>query len=410
MADTIFYKGKLKRGKNPLEVFEKIKKGIKKKGPTKDWVCTIHEDIPKLQIDFPDNESENFILTFNEKGEFNSFCKVYFPLEGELFEDGKSEFKALLDAFYNAKSFFNNIEITDDFGLAESYWDSKRFKFDLRTLTYEEEQRVKRLYSNGYTTHEDLLRAIMAEDMEMPVSDLANYINIDICYAYNYDYSPQIQIPLYSYLYETAVFCKEGRLCEVPDYMYYDLGKIYFSVFAFVEGISWIFLDGTGYDTVLNTEKKRAFSQKDAQVGLLFREKFAPLFLEETDELNRCILAYRYFVSVYDFLGFEYAGKSHNLKTVIEEIIEIYGEEKGVILLNAFCTSKKYIFSCSDNEKKQKYARNLERHLKERYGDTIIQEYLEFKKEYEVNMKFDAETDYMAYTRTNYIDDSLVLD
>lgn len=164
MSDTIFFKGKLKRGRDPLEVFEKIKKGIKKKGPTKNWICKIDENRKDFFIDFQDEGSETFSLQFNEKGEFNDFCKVAFPLEGDLFEAGKSEFKALLDILYSAKSMFNSIEITDDYGLAASYWDSKRFKSDFRNLTAEEEARVRRLFAEGFTTHEQLLMAVMAEE------------------------------------------------------------------------------------------------------------------------------------------------------------------------------------------------------------------------------------------------------
>lgn len=64
MADTIFYSGKLKRGRSPLEVFDKMRKKIKKVGPTKDWVCKIDEDKRSLCINFPDGRSESFVLTF----------------------------------------------------------------------------------------------------------------------------------------------------------------------------------------------------------------------------------------------------------------------------------------------------------------------------------------------------------
>lgn len=406
MADTIYYKGKLKRGKKPLEVFEKIKKAIKKKGPTKDWVCTIDEAEEKLYIVFPDGESENFVLNFNEKGEFKDFCKIYFPLEGKFYEDGKSEFKALLDVLYKVKSVFHHIEITDDYGLAESYWDSKRFKFDFRELTSEEEERVRRLYSEGYVSHENLLRAIMAEDMEMSIEDLCKYVNIDI--EYMSDLFPKIFRTLETYLYETAEFQKEGRLCELPDYQYHILGKVPHSVFAFLEGMSWIFLDGTGYETTLNMNQKSSFSEKDAQVCLLFREKFVPLFAEENDSLNRCLLAYRYFVSVYDYLGFKYVGRGKGIKTVMDEILEQYGEEKGTIFLNCFCTYERYILHLNEI-KKQEYGEQFTKNIKTRYGETLYQEYLDFSKKYEQNIKFRKEVEYMVNSRIKYIDDSLVL-
>lgn len=306
MSDTIFYKGKLKRGKDPLLVFEKIKKGIKKKGPTKNWTYTVDEGKKSLCIDFQDDESETFVLEFNEKGEFQDFCKVFFPLEGEQYEDGKSEFKALLDILYNAKSMFSSIEITDDYGLAESYWDSKRFKTDFRNLTAEEDSRVRRLYAEGYTTHEQLLMAVMAEDMGMSVDELRNYKNDSIMFTTCF---PSIYYTLETYLYECAEFRTEGRLCEMPDWKYNDPGVVMFSVAAFVQGISWVFFDGTGPYKELYLGKKRIATPKDQQVELLFREKFAPLFMNEDSPLEKCILVYRYFVSVYDYLGFRYVGR-----------------------------------------------------------------------------------------------------
>lgn len=408
MADTIFFKGKLKRGKDPLSVFEKIKKGIKKKGPTKNWICTIDEEQQSLRIDFPDDKSETFSLHFNEKGEFEDSCKLFFPLEGELFEDGKSEFKALLDALYKAKSMFHSIEITDDYGLAASYWDSKRFKFDFRNLTAEEADRAERLYSEGNTTPEQLLLAIMAEDMDMPVEELRDYINIDIEYIDSWEDRSKIHPTLETYLYETAEFQKEGRLCEMPAGQYYDPGKVLFSVFAFIEGLSWVFLDGTGPETTISLEKKRSFSPKDAQVGLLFREKFAPVFMKEEDPMEKCILAYRYFVSVYDYLGFRYVGRAENIKTVIDTILEEYGEEKGTIFLTCYCTSKRYIFNNSDEEQKKVYVERLVTRMKQRHGSELFSEYLEFKRKYQQNATFRMEAEYVARRKWKYIDDSLV--
>lgn len=406
MSDTIFYKGVLKRGRDPLAVFEKITKGIGKRGPSKNWTYTIDEEQSSLLIDFQDDKSETFFLQFKEKGEFNDCCKVAFPLEGELFEDGKSEFKALLDALYKARTSFRSIEITDDFGLAESYWDSKRFKLHFRDLTAAEDERVRRLYAQGSTTPEQLLRSIMAEDMEMPVEELWDYINV---YTNFLDNFPAIHRTLASYLYETAEFRKEGRVCEMPFWQYYEPGNFFFSEFAFVEGLSWVFLDGTGPNTAISLEKERAFSQKDAQVGLLFREKFAPVFIAETDPLEKCILAYRYFVSIYGGLGFRYVGRTKNRKMVMEKILEEYGEEKGTVYLTCYCTTERYIFQNFDPETKKQYSDCLIKNMTDRYGEDFFPEYLAFKRKYENDTKFRRETEYVADRKLKYIDDSLVL-
>ena len=70
-----------------------------------------------------------------------------------------------------------------------------------------------------------------------------------------------------------------------------------------------MFFDGTGPYKELDLGKRWIATPKDKQVDLLFREKFAPLFMKEEDTLQICILVYRYFVSVYDYLEFRYVGR-----------------------------------------------------------------------------------------------------
>ena len=67
MSDTLFISGKKKRTATVYDIFEKIAKGIKKKGPTKNWVCELDEENCSILIDFNDEKSETFILSFGEK-------------------------------------------------------------------------------------------------------------------------------------------------------------------------------------------------------------------------------------------------------------------------------------------------------------------------------------------------------
>lgn len=76
MTDTIYISGKLKRNILISELYEKISKSIKKKGPTKLWECHMTEFGDTIIIDFDDDGSETFGLTFNKKKEFDEFCKV----------------------------------------------------------------------------------------------------------------------------------------------------------------------------------------------------------------------------------------------------------------------------------------------------------------------------------------------
>lgn len=202
MTDTIYISGKLKRNILISELYEKISKSIKKKGPTKLWECHMTEFGDTIIIDFNDEGSETFGLTFNEKNEFDEFCKVDFPLEGDLFEDGKSELKALIDILYKCRNMFSRFKISDDYGIASAYWECKRIKIQLRELTDEEIIRLMRLYSDGNNTHESLLLAVMAEDMGMTVDELKKYRNYEL--KVEDDYWPQIYRPLETYLYETS--------------------------------------------------------------------------------------------------------------------------------------------------------------------------------------------------------------
>lgn len=387
-----------------MELYEKLEKKInKKKGPTCKWECVYDSDEESIVIDFHDDKSETFYLKLDKKEPYSGFCKVYFDLGNDIFEKS-SEFKALLDTFYSIKNFFSVIEFSDDYGLAAGYWDSKRFKFEYRELTADEYKRVEQLYAEGYTKHEELLRAIMAEDMEMPYQEFVNYENPTIARG---DSKGKIQNTLLTYLYEASEFQKEGRFCELPDYLLGDPGKHTFAMWSFIEGIAWIFCDGSGYESEITLEKHRCMIPKLSQIDLIYREKFAPLFIKEADAFQRCVLAYRYFVSVYEYTGFKFAGRIKDIRLVIDEVIEEFGREKGEIYLTCYITSERYIFHHSNGKE---YGENFMRNATKRYGEGFFENYVkEFKRKYQKNYKFRQETKYYAETKLKYVDDSLVL-
>lgn len=403
MSDTIFFSMKLKRSKNPAEVYEKLEKKInKKKGPTSKWECRYNSQEESICIDFHDEKSETFYLKLNKKQAYSGFCKVYFDLGDDVF-DKSSEFKVLLDIFYSIKSFFSVIEFSDDYGLVAGYWDSKRFKFEYRELTDEEYIRVEKWFAKGYTKHEEVLRAIMAEDMKMPYEEFVNYENPDIARG---DSKGMIINTLVTYLYETSEFQKEGRVYDLLEHFVGDPNKYIFSMWSFMDGIEWIFLDGSGYETEITLEKHRCMIPKLSQIDLIYREKFAPLFIKETDAFQRCILAYRYFLSVYEYTGFKFAGRVKNAGLVIDEVIEEFGAEKGEMYLTFFVTSERYIFQYTNGKE---YGKILVANIVEQYGEDALINYVkEFKRKYEGNIRFRQETKYYAETKLKYVDDSLV--
>ena len=305
MSDTIFYKAKLKRTATPETVFEKLRKKVGKKGPTQKWECSFDIDESAIQLDFHDEMSETFIMKLNPKSVYEGFCKVFFDMPGDVL-DKPSELKELLDIFYGLKSQFSILEFSDDYGLVDGYWDSKRFQFAFRELTEEENARVEKWFRAGFESHEKLLRAIMAEDMGMTYEEFLSYDNPDSCAGENI---PRLEQELATYFYETAEFQKEGRVSE--NWMLYitDPGKHTFSLWSFIEGMEWIFCDGSGTQREITLDKHRCMMPALSQIDLIYREKFAPAFLGAEDSLERCKLAYRYFLSAYEFTGFHFVGR-----------------------------------------------------------------------------------------------------
>lgn len=303
---TIFYKLKLKRTQTPSKLFEKLQKSVKKKGATKDWVCTVDGENGYMSIDFGEDKGETFVLRFDDKMVCEGCCKVYFPLSGELFDDEKkSEFKALINMIYSARNAFSKMEITDDYGISESYLDSKVNKISLRELTEEENERARRIFENGQQNVKEFITALMYDYRDLPYSeDFIPYINRKIGHCYigfwnSYD-KPCHFFEAYvdSFLYETAEYQDKGRLKNVKDY-YGDLNGVYFAVSAFITGIDNI----TGYRIF-----EKGWDPKSTQVIRLYYNKYLPLAEAEKDSFGKCVLAYRFFVSTMDYLEFKAAG------------------------------------------------------------------------------------------------------
>lgn len=302
---TIFYKLKLKRTWTPSELFEKMRKAVKKKGATKDWICNVDEENGYLSVDFGEDKGETFCLKFDDKKVCEGSCKVYFPLSGELFDDEKkSEFKALINMIYLARSAFSKMEITDDYGISESYLDSKVNKISLRELTEEETQRARRIFDGGQRSLKEFITALMYDYRNLPYSeDFIPYINrrIGNCIlgfwgSYN-KLSDFFDAFVDSFLYETTEYTDKGRLKNVRDY-YGDLNGVYFAVTAFIFGMENI----TGYCI-----HEKGWDPKSTQVIRLYCGKYLPLAEAESDSFDKCILAYRFFVSILDYLGFKIA-------------------------------------------------------------------------------------------------------
>ena len=313
MADTIFFTLKLKLSKTSGELFEKMKKSVKPKGATKNWICEADGNSGIFTINFNDGKSEAFVISFNEKNVCDSFCKVYFPLEGDDFNDEKkSEFKALMNMLYSVRTFFSKMEISDDYGITASFLDSKKYKITFRMLNSQEIERAKRIFNNGHTELREFITALLFDLRKLDfIEDYKSSINMSAASAnsvkqYEKEYREfgiANEFVLFgafvdSFLYETAEYQNKGLLRETQEYFDSDFNGVLFSVSAFQIGIMQL----------IGIDNFRAADYKSGQVLKLYEHSFLTLYNEEKDAFGRCVLGYRYFISIYDYLGFKYAG------------------------------------------------------------------------------------------------------
>lgn len=300
MSDTIFFHLQLKRSRTPREVFEKMTKKIKKKGPTKNWTYDIKGDC--LLIDFHDNGSEGFCVDFKDKTA-DGFCKVKFQVGGEGYDDKESEFVALMDMIYAARTSFSHMEISDDFGLSSAYMEGKRFKIKLRELTENEMEKAKQLYQMGYTKYTDFIMAVCYMDLEIPFGERYQWhVNTNLSF-FREHLSRGSREPFFAtYLYELAEYQDRGRTCELPDFDGDPCG-LTFSRWAFTAGVEFLFYIDLDWNPMAG--------EKYAQVRRLYVEKIRPILEEGEDSFDKCILAYRYFLSIFEYCGFKRVEKKH---------------------------------------------------------------------------------------------------
>jgi hypothetical protein len=306
-TDTIFFSIKLKKTRTSEEVFEKMKKKIKKQGVTKRWSYSIENDT--MIVDFGDKMSENFCISFNNK-ECQGFCKMCFPTEGEYFDnEKKSEFKALLNMIISAKSMFSQMKITDDYGIAEDYIESKKYKLNLRELTEQEILFAHDVYdnlreNNMSESYSDFLRLVVMKALDIPVTaDYNDYINENIMTKDNDDIREKMFPIFETYLYETAEF-KGKRLMEYSEFEY-STDSPGFAVMTFMLAANELYC----YRDFYELGNKCISWGKYPQIHKFYRDKVYPQLDKMPDGFEKCCLAFRFFQSTFDYCGFKFVGK-----------------------------------------------------------------------------------------------------
>ncbi len=311
MSDTIFYSLKLKANKKPEQVFEKIQKKVKPKGPTAKWSVSIEGQ--SLEIDFGDGASETFFLSFDKKQAGGS-CKVYFPMGGELFEnEKKSEWKTLISILHSLKPLCSEIDVDDDYSIAEEYFNSLDYKFDIRELNPDETARLDRIFNMGYKNHEAFLLKIFCEDTQREYPKCwDDAINPGVKLRGVF---PKVSAVWETYIYETSTLKRQCLREIYKDDIRTINGQLHIygdppaEIYTFGLGVGRLY---SSYDFIDNTWGR------GANVTKYYNDKFLPVF-EKAEAYEKCKLAYRFMLSVYDYCKFIFVGKD-----VIEEMIAEY--------------------------------------------------------------------------------------
>lgn len=201
------------------------------------------------------------------------------------------------------------MNITDDYGLADDFMESKKYKIAFRELSDYEMTRVKFIFDLGFHNHTDFILAHIYESLHMPFpfnEDIKNYVDYNIPYAEdNIRRKECWMIPvLLTYLCMTSEYKNEGPVVDIPDF-YGELNAVWFSSYAFAGGIEELYQ----YNSYFNKNNNRSFGTKHSQIRSLYKNKFLPLLEREDNSFNRCVLSYRFFVSIYDYCGFVIIGK-----------------------------------------------------------------------------------------------------
>ncbi|MCL2529596.1 MAG: hypothetical protein FWE41_04615 [Coriobacteriia bacterium] len=315
MGLTIFYKGALKETKSPKDVIDIATAFAKEEH----WSFEAAED--RILIDFPGVRCEGLGFTFFD-GTMNTWSKLHsLPPE---------DFNRVLDLFYAIKPLFSEYDVSDDFGLWFEYLaDKEPCNIALRELREEEVLRVGEALKRGfdeslimscplddenarkYLKGEALLR-IIADDLldkgEEPLSIdlLLTKINPGTMAA-AYPLYLETSAILENWLYETMEYKDMGRLGDLYHGTFKELPLcIKNSIWAFQNSMDNTLLGMSGPTVNL----------ADAQVRKLYAEEIFPLseghVIDKEDTAgirSEAFLAYRYVVSVLDYLGFIYAGK-----------------------------------------------------------------------------------------------------
>ena len=197
-------------------------------------------------------------------------------------------------------------------------WVNNMNSIPFRQLTDEETQIAVSLFEQGHRSIRKFITALLYHYRGLEYSDdFIPYINrhIGLTTIMFWDSNSEADEFFWdfteSFLCETTAFKDCGRLYQIKKY-YGQLNEVSNAVFAFTYGIELL----TG---IHEPDLVKSWDVK--QVTKLYKNDYLPLINEQSSELDKCIIAYRFFVSVLEYFDFKYLGKSEISSDFIDDFL-----------------------------------------------------------------------------------------
>lgn len=308
MTDRIEVKGTLKRGYGCEDVGKQCAKAIKKSGPTKNWQCYTDEKSSTVLFDLGDELSETMIMRFDGSRLDCSFTVALPPPEGR--HSKKGPYFLLMKMLYSLKKYFREYEVSDEQGLWEDFLEAMKYEAAFCELTEVEMQRVKNAYEGGCRDCLEMLELFMAEDMGLKKGDTVRQHLIPLgdavmgeLYRDSRDYTGY---ELETWLFKTCEYKDQGRVSEISCGTAEELDGFSLALSAFVFGVEELWPEFYS-SWNMGEDDLRAFGVKHAIIRRMFRRKVRALY-KEAEPFEKCVLAYRFFLSALDYNGFTFVG------------------------------------------------------------------------------------------------------
>ncbi|MBR5371043.1 MAG: hypothetical protein IK130_02405 [Oscillospiraceae bacterium] len=289
----VHFEGTLKRGYSVESVFTQFEKTAGKSKLSKGW--KIMQTDSTVTVDFGDGTQ--FTLLFNGKF-FDGDCPTEHDSEEPI--DKKSADYQKMKMLYSLKSVCKEYSVTDEGTAWFRYLESMKYKAYFRHLTEDEMARVKTLYDRGANTPEKLLATVVYDDLKLKsVEEYRTLGKMESVFS-GYD---SMGARWEQWVIRTCLFKgKRPKTCWAESG---GMDPLSFAVVGLSACVKEMWTLTKEPDHIFST--RGVFGAPHGILRRMLYDDFVPA-VKQADDFEKCVLAYRTFVSAVDYVGFQFVG------------------------------------------------------------------------------------------------------